>query len=72
MSFNLFAEQHGKNARDLHFAAISSFMRPELLENQITSSKEIVDNILKNQQITNSFNQGINLKRLQNNKPLQM
>ena len=70
MSFNIFAEQHGKNARDVHFAAISSFMRPELLDNKITCSKEIVDNILKHQRITNSYNENINQKRIENNKPL--
>lgn len=70
VDFNLFAEQHGKNLRDNHFAAISSFLRPQLLEKKLTCSQDIVNNIICHQNFTNNYNQAVNKIRSKNGSKL--
>ena len=50
---NFFAEKHGKNSRDTHFSQISKFIESESKLKQMTSSQDIVDAILKRQDISN-------------------
>ena len=50
---NYFAEKHGKNSRDTHFSQISKFIESESKLKQMTSSQDIVDAILKRQEISN-------------------
>ena len=58
VNLNFFAEKHGKNARDAHFSIISKFIKAESLTRKLTSSQDIVDAILKRQNLANENNKG--------------
>lgn len=58
VNLNFFCEKHGKNNRDVHFANISRFVEAESLIKQITTADQVVDAILKRQQMANENKKG--------------
>ncbi len=55
ISLNFFCERHGKNERDRHFSSISYFIKRESLVRKLTSTQDICDAIMKQQDLANSF-----------------
>lgn len=54
MNLNYFCDKHGKNNRDTHFSHISRFIKKEELTNRaLKSSQDIVDAIIKGQNLAN-------------------
>lgn len=70
VSFNLFCEKHGKNSRDLHFSAVSNFIFKESMVKKLTSSQDICDAIMKQQEIANK--NSLRLNELRKNETIQL
>lgn len=58
VSLNFFGDKHGKNNRDAHFSNLSRFVKSESLVKRLESSKDIVDAILKRQELANKNKKG--------------
>lgn len=50
---NFFGEKHGKNMRDTHFYRVAQFVKDESLVRKLETSQDVVDAILKRQEIAN-------------------
>lgn len=58
VNLNFFVEKHGKNLRDAHFSNIAKFVKAESLTRRLVCSQDIVDAILKRQNMANDNNKG--------------